>query len=125
MTPPARTAYGEIEGRLAAVGTYHRKPALLLRTTLYGDVWCVLAAHLIGQWGDAQRVSDIWKGKKLTVNGKLTYWRGGRLARIDAETVRERSTPPLDIEELLDAQFTAGLDPVEYLGRLHEGKAIS
>lgn len=121
-TIPARTAYGEIEGRLAAVGTYYKKPALFLRTVLYGDVWCILASHLVDQWGDAQRVSDIWKSKKLTVYGRLIYWQGGKLARIEAEAVRERSAPPLNIEDLFDVDFTAGLDPVEYLDRLHEGK---
>lgn len=119
---PARTAHGEIEGRFAGVGTYHKKPALFLRTTLYGDVWCVLAPHLIEQWGDAQRLSDVWKGKKLTIFGRLTYWRGGKLARVDAEAIREKNVPLMDIEDLFDVDFTGGLDPVEYLEKLHEGK---
>lgn len=120
---PGRSAHGEIEGRLVAVGRWRSKPALYLRTALYGDVWCVLAPHLVEQWGDETKVSSIWGGKRLTVFGRLVYWKGGRLSRVEAENVRERySVPGIDIETVLDSDFTAGLDPVEYLDRLHEGK---
>lgn len=118
----ARTAHGEINGRLVAVGTYRNKPALNLRTTLYGTIWCVLGDHLIAAWGDAQKISDIWKGKRLTVFGRLVYGAGGRLLRVEAQNVREREVARIDIENVLDPDFTAGLDPVEYLDRLHEGE---
>lgn len=121
---PARVAHGEFEGRLVAVGRYRNQPALYLVSPLYGSVWCVLADHLVEEWGDAQKVSDIWKGKRLTIFGRLIYWRGGKLARVDAQSVRERDTPKINIEDVLDADFTAGLDPVEYLERLHEGKLV-
>ncbi len=119
---PARTAHGEIDGRLVAVGRYRNRPALNLRTNLYGDVYCVLAPHLVDKWGDEQRVSSIWKGKRLIVYGRLVYWKGGKLARVEADNIRERETPRVDIETVLDPDFTAGVDPVEYLDRLHEGK---
>ena len=44
------------------------------------------------------------------------------LARIGAETVRERGEQPVDIRKLFDPDFTSGLDPVEYLEKLHEGR---
>lgn len=119
---PARSAHGEIDGRLIAVGRWRNKPALYLHTALYGNVWCVLAPHLIEQWGGETRVSSIWTGKRLSIFGRLLYWKGGRLSRVEAESVRERVSPRIDIEDVLDADFTAGLDPVEYLDRLHEGK---
>jgi hypothetical protein len=43
------------------------------------------------------------------------------LNRIDAEDVRQIDVPPFDLDAILDPDFTAGLDPVEYLEKLHEG----
>lgn len=119
---PARVAHGEIEGRLAAVGRYRNRPALFLSTSMYGPVSCVLADHLIEPWGDGQKVSDVWRGKRLIVFGRLIYWKGGRLSRVEAQSVRERDVPKIDIEDVFDPDFTAGLDPVEYLDRLHGGR---
>jgi hypothetical protein len=119
---PARIAHGEIEGRLVSAGHYRNRPALYLITALYGPVWCVLDDHLIADWGDAQRVSDVWKGKRLIVFGRLVYWKGGKLSRIEAQNIREKEIATINIEDVLDPDFTAGLDPVEYLDRLHEGE---
>ncbi len=119
---PARTARGEIEGRLVTVGRYYNRPALNLRTSLYGLVWCVLADNLVEQWGDEQRISAVWRGKRLIVYGRLLYGAGGKLSRVEVENVREREAPRIDIEKVFDSEFTSGLDPVEYLERLHEGK---
>jgi hypothetical protein len=119
---PARTAHGEIDGRLVAVGRYRNKPALNLRTALYGTVWCVLDGGLVEKWGDEQKISTVWQGKRLTVFGRLIYLAGGKLARVEAQNVRERDVPRIRIEDILDPDFTAGLDPVEYLDRLHEGE---
>ena len=103
-----------------AVGRYRNKPALNLRTALYGTVWCVLADSLVEKWGDTQKISTVWQGKRLTVFGRLLYLAGGRLSRVEAQNVRERDAPRIKIEDILDPDFTAGLDPVEYLERLHE-----
>lgn len=119
---PARVAHGEITGILGSVGRYRGKPALYLRTNIYGNVWCVLPSDLIDQWADATRLSAVWKDRKLTVFGRLVYWQGGRLARVEAETVRERGTQLVDIRKLFDPDFTSGLDPIEYLEKLHEGR---
>lgn len=120
---PSRIAHGEINGRLVAVGTYRNKPALYLRTSLYGMVWAVLGEQLIDTWADAQRMSDVWKGKRLTVFGRLIYGAGGKSLRVDpAQNVREREVAKIDIEKIFDPDFTAGLDPVEYVDRLHEGE---
>lgn len=119
---PARFAHGEVSGVLASVGHWRGRPAIYLRTLMYGNVWCLLPPHLVDEWGDATKVSTIWQGRRLSVSGKLIYWHGGRLARIEVESVRERLSQSIDIREMLDPDFTSGLDPVEYLERLHEGR---
>jgi len=118
---PTRTAYGEIEGQLLVAGLWYKKPALLIRTSLYGDVWCVLGPELVEKWADETKVSSVWKSRRLIFSGRLIYKKGGKLARIEAETVRERDGGRVTIQDLLDPEFTAGFDPVAYIERLHEG----
>jgi hypothetical protein len=53
---------------------------------------------------------------------KCSLW-SGKLSRIEAHDIREiASTAPVDLDELLDPDFTSGLDPVEYLRRPNEGE---
>lgn len=118
---PERIAYGEVEGQMLAAGLYSRHPAIQIRSDLYGFVWCVLSDALVAQFGSEHKLAEIWEGKTIGVNGRLHYLRGGRLNRIDAEAVRAIEAPPFDLNAVLDPDFTAGFDPVEYLEKLHEG----
>lgn len=118
---PARIAYGEVEGQMLAAGRYNRRPAIQIRSDLYGPVWCVLSDDLVGEFGSEHRLAEVWEGKTVGVSGRLNYLRGGGLNRIDAEIVRPIEAPPFDLNAVLDPDFTAGFDPVEYLEKLHEG----
>ena len=118
---PERSAYGEIEGQFVAVGHYRGRPSIQIRTLLYDVVSCVLSDALIARWGGEHKVSEVWEGKTVGVSGHLNYLSGGRLNRIDAEEIRELTTPDFNLDAILDPDFTSGLDPVEYLDKLHEG----
>jgi hypothetical protein len=119
---PPRIAYGELDGRMVAVGRYYNRPAIQLATALYGRVWCVLSDALVERHGGEQTLGDVWSGKRLIVYGRVSYIRGGqRPSRVDAEVIRERLTSPIDISSIFDPDFTAGLDPAEYVDRLHGG----
>jgi len=118
---PERVAHGEIEGQFVAVGHYRGRPAIQIRTILYAMVWCVLNDALVARWGGEHKLSEVWEGKTIGVSGQIHYLSGGRLNRIDAVEIREISAPPFDLDAVLDPDFTAGLDPVEYLEKLHEG----
>jgi hypothetical protein len=118
---PERTAYGEIEGLLLAAGRYRIRPALQIRTYLYGFVWCVLSDRLIAKYGSEVKLAEVWQDKTIGVYGQLHFLRGGRLGRIDAEDVRQIEVSPIDLDAILDPDFTTGLDPLEYLDKLHEG----
>lgn len=120
----ARTAYGEIRGVMVAAGRYRNRPAIQARTDQYGFVWCQLANEgLIAEFGDRHVVREIWEGKTIGVEGRLIYADGGKLSRVEATSIREITTVPrVNLDDVLDKEFTAGLDPVEYLRRLHEGE---
>jgi hypothetical protein len=118
---PARIAHGEVEGQLLAAGLYNRQPAIEIRSHLYALVWCTLSRELIARFGSEHSLAEIWEGKSVGVHGRLHYLAGGRLNRIEAEQIRLIEAPPFDLDSVLDPDFTAGFDPVEYLERLHEG----
>ena len=121
-TLPQRTAYGELEGRLIHVGQHYRNPAIRILNSMYGEVWCVIAPELIDELGGTQTLADVWRGKAVVVSGRFEYSEGGNLSRVVVESMREKRVPQLDLGSVLDPDFTAGLDPVEYLSRLHEGE---
>lgn len=118
-----REAFGEIQGQLIAAGTYYRRPAILIRTEQYGDVWCPLSQQWIERFGTEHKIEDVWGGQMLGVQGGLIYGKGGKLVRIEVSDIREiTEAPPIDMDAVFDPNFTAGLDPVEYLRQFHEGE---
>ena len=118
---PEREAFGEVEGVMIAAGRYRNRPAIQIRAELYGFVWCLLSDALIQRFGGEHKIADVWEGKVIGVLGRLRYGEGGKLWQIEAHDVREIDVPPIDLASVLDPDFTAGLDPHEYLRRLHEG----
>lgn len=118
-----RVAFGEIQGVMVAAGRYKNRPALQIRTDLYGFVWCQLSPEMTERFGDEHKMRDVWEGKMIGVEGRLIYAAGGKLSRIEVTDIREiQAAPHIDLDSVLDPDFTAGLDPVEYLRQLHEGE---
>jgi hypothetical protein len=118
-----RVSFGEIEGVMLAAGRYRNREAIQIKNEMYGFIWCTLSKELIAKFGDEHSMSDIWKGKTIGVHGRLNYVAGGKLTTIEAIDVREIEDAPLiSLEAILDPDFTAGMDPHEYLERLHEGQ---
>jgi hypothetical protein len=111
MGIPERVVYGEIEGQMLAAGLYGRRPAIQIRTHLYEFVWCVLSDQLVTKFGSQTKLAEVWEGKTVGVYGQLHFLAGGRLNRVDADDVRQIDVPPLDLDAILDPDFTAGLDP--------------
>ena len=115
---PKRVVYGQLSGRLGDATTMYNKPAFVLITSQYGDVTCRVPPRIEEemQWA---RVTDVWRHKPIAVTGRLHYSEQGILRYIDVEAVEERSVRSVPLEEVRDASFTEGLEPVEYLRRLH------
>lgn len=118
-----RTSFGEIEGVMVAAGRYKKRPALQIRNEMYGFVWCILPDNITEQFGGEHSMGDVWEGKTLGVYGRLNYATIGKLTTIDVQEIREiESAPRINLEAVLDPDFTAGMDPLEYLEKLHEGR---
>jgi hypothetical protein len=119
----ARTAWGEIEGTIVAAGRFRNRPAITIYTELYKFIWCTLSPDLIAAFGDEHKLNEVWKGRTLGVTGRLFYGDGGKLSRIEATKIRELpQIAPIDLDTIMDPDFTSGLHPVEYLRRLNDGE---
>lgn len=121
MHLPARSATGELDGHLVAVGRWRKQPALQVFNPLYGAVWCVVRPELVARLGGERTLEEVWSGRRVAVKGRLHYAAGGRLLRVAVEGIREKAVGTINLDDVLDANFTAGLDPVDYLDRLHDG----
>lgn len=120
-----RQAYGEVEGLMVAAGRYRNQPAVQIRTELYGFVWCSLSPEAISQFGTSHTMAEIWEGKTVGVTGLLSYGEGGKLIKIQVNEIREiPMANPVDLNSLLDPDFTSGLSPDDYLTQLHEGQLV-
>jgi hypothetical protein len=114
-------AWGETVGVMDTAGRHYGRPALRLITADYGLVWCRITPEVAGPFGRETTLEDTWKGKQVVVEGRFIY-KSGRLSRIIATGIRPyQGPPPVDLDAVRDLGFTDGLDPVEYLRRLHEG----
>ena len=119
---PPRVVHGEIAGRMVSVSRWRNYPAIQIANPSYGLIWCVLTESLMEKFGGEQTLSDVWKGRSVSVPGRIVYGQNGKPTRIDASDVRPKDVPEVDIEDVLDPDFTGGLSPTEYLALLHEGK---
>lgn len=118
-----RTAFGEIEGLMLAAGRFRRRPAIQIRSDLYGYVWCTLSDPLIKEFGSEHSIREVWEGQMVGVTGIAHYGEAGKLQTIEAHRIRGiQSAEPIDLDAILDPDFTAGMDPHEYLDKLHEGE---
>ncbi len=118
-----REALGEIDGIMVAAGRYQGQPAIQIRSELYGLIWCILPQRVILHFGSEHAMKDVWDGKRIGVQGVLSYGIGGKLLKIGVQDIREfESVERIDISAVLDPDFTSGLEPDEYLRLLHEGE---
>jgi hypothetical protein len=68
-------------------------------------------------------MAEVWQGKTVGVYGRLSYAAGGQLRRVEVIDMREiTAAPPINLDSILDPNFTSGMDPHEYLQRLHDGE---
>lgn len=120
---PARTKHqmGSIEGTLASVDFYYRKPAIRLveRKTL-ASIPCELTPELAKDF-QSERIAAVWNHRRVMVRGLIYYNKTGRVLRVVATEARLIDPREVSLEEIQDASFTGGLSSLEYLSTLRDG----
>ena len=118
----SRTEAGSIEGYVTQLTTHYHRPAATVRERRTGNyVLCVLSDELAEKIGHQHDWSEIWTGRRVVVPGKITYRRDGTITRVFAKDIHVIESHSISYEDIIDANFTPGLSPADYLGRLREG----
>lgn len=118
---PKHTSYGEIEGTLLGVGSYYSNPALWVRVNGYEVVRCLVAQDKLDELGDEATLKEVWKHRRVRVTGTLSYAEGGSLEQATVEDLHLFPENRVSLAQILDPDFTGGMEPVEYLERLNSG----
>lgn len=121
ISVPSHTAFGETEGTLLGAGSYYGKPALWMRVNGYDVVRCIVGQDKLDELGDEATLKELWKNRRVQVVGTLSYAAGGILEQIAAEEMRLFPASAIELRDVLDPCFTGGMEPIEYLERLHSG----
>lgn len=118
-----RTQIGSLEGHLLQVQRYYGHPAIQIRERkTKAEIWCVVPEEFQHEISQTTSVEDVWKGSRVLVKGKILYGTDGKIARVEANSVR-RIEPEVVLEDaIVDKEFTGGLSVSEYLERFRDGK---
>ena len=118
---PKGSRMGSIEGTLASVDFYYRKPAIRLveRKTL-ASIPCELTPELAKDF-QSERIAAVWNHRRVMVRGLIYYNKTGRVLRVVATEARLIDPREVSLEEIQDASFTGGLSSLEYLSTLRDG----
>ena len=113
---------GSIEGSFIEVCMYYNKPAFLLKERKTGrNVWCIVSEENQAKIADEADFRDVWSNKRIVASGRLIYNQWGALHRVIATNVRRVEAKQVDLENILDRQFTGGLTSASYLENFREG----
>lgn len=116
------TEYGSIEGELFGVGSYYNKPSFSLRERLSGrEVTCITSGESADKIGIEHYLSEVWKRKRILVEGRLMYNEKGEIEKVEAYDISILEPKNIPVEKIYDPQFTGGLSPSEYLEKIREG----
>jgi hypothetical protein len=127
LTPPQKPydELGSLEGfakRIERDG--YGRHVLVVKHRLTGeDVKCLASGEAIEEL-EAHKISDVWRGRRVQVYGKMHFKGLGVLSQVEATQVkflRDRTELP-DYQDILDTDFTGGLRTEEYLARVRDGQ---
>jgi hypothetical protein len=123
-TPAApRRVRGTLEGDLVDAGTFRKQPALKLRERSRGRIlWCRIPHEQEAQFAEATSLNDVWRNARVRLRGWIEYSKRGEISGMSAERIQHVKTRDVRLSEVLDAEFTGGLDAVTYLDRLRDGE---
>ena len=117
----ARREIGSIEGRIIDIGTDYEKPAVHVKEhSTNKDIWCQVDEHERDRIERMITAGDVWKHRRVKVQGELNYDSQGKLIRVYEGRVEYIKTKAVGIEDLYDEDFTEGLPAHEYLEKLRE-----
>lgn len=114
-------AKSDVTGYLVKAGEFHGKSAFWLRDKRGNEVACVMGGKLEGVIGDATKLIDVWKNRRINVSGIKHLDSTGKILRLEVTSppvAAPKAEKRVNLDRILDDDFTGGKDPETYLGNL-------
>jgi hypothetical protein len=118
---PQHSSFGEVEGALLGAGAYYGKPALWVRVNGYDVVRCMVDQNKLDELGGEATLKELWKHRRVRLVGALSFAEGGALTQVAVQEMHLFPETSVNLSQILEADFTGGMEPVEYLDRLYDG----
>ncbi len=115
----SRREIGSMEGEIVDVGTDNNEPAIHVIDNLTGrTISCRIDKDLQQEIERKLTAADVWKKRRVRINGELNYDYTGKLIRIFKGRIFFIETVETSIDDLHDPNFTEGISPRKYIDRL-------
>lgn len=112
---------GSIDGHISDIGVYYNRPAIQIFDRLrQTKVWCVVPNDHIDIIAESSGLRDVWEKQRVRVSGEIHYDKDGGITRIVLSEFEKVTPRKVAIQEIMDADFTEGLTPNEYLSSMEE-----
>ncbi|MEO5669472.1 MAG: hypothetical protein ABIR26_02170, partial [Ramlibacter sp.] len=119
----ARTQIGSIEGKLLLIHHHYNAPAIqIIERKTKQAIWCLIPQEFQHEVSENTKFEDVWQGARVLVKGKILYGADGKIARVIASRVTPIVSEAVEVDAIVDKQFTGGLSASEYLEKFRDGK---
>jgi hypothetical protein len=118
-----KSQIGSIDGVIQNVTTWHNKPAIIVNEKKSGfNITCVISDAQAEAIGRSNSFLDAWKRCRVVVRGILRYKDNGDILRIENATISRIQPKDVTLDQIKDADFTSGLNSLDYLSKLGDGE---
>jgi hypothetical protein len=116
-----RRTLGSHEGTLVRVERRAGKPTLVIRSRLYGnEIDCIVDDDLRDTFALEANFEDVWRGRRVRIDGTLVYGPSGSLEQIAATGLHLVTHRPVPTESLIDRSITSGLEVTKFLDAVRD-----
>ena len=113
------TELGSIEGDVVEAITHYGRPAFRIRHRVSDqEITCEIPSSRRSEVGKAHSWDDIWAGQRFLVTGVISRKPNGDIAHLLVNDIRPVDVEEVDLQSIVDPDFTGGKSPVEYRDEL-------
>lgn len=117
----SRREIGSIDGHISDIGVYYNRPAIQVFDRLrQTKIWCVVPNDHIDIIAESSGLRDVWEKQRVRVSGDIYYDKVGGIAKLIVSDFEKINPRKIAIQDIMDADFTGGLTPSEYLSSMEE-----
>ena len=116
-----RNQIGSVEGFLTSIETHYHKPAIRISDRRTGaDIRCIVPEEFRTQIAGSTGIEDVWHERRVMVRGRMHFNDSGTLEEIEAIKVVPLPLRTVDVSEIKDPTFTAGMAAEDFIDEIRD-----